>query len=138
MADQRDLAGKLFSLANDDLVAARALNEAAGVSGAIVGFHAQQAVEKSLKAVLALRGVEFPFTHDLEGLVELCLASGAVIPDQLEGVAILTPYGVRLRYGWIDPADLVTPATALALSEAAVAWARDVVRREAGGSEPAA
>ena len=31
-----------------------------------IGFHAQQAVEKAIKAVLACRGVVFPFTHDLK------------------------------------------------------------------------
>jgi HEPN domain-containing protein len=42
------------------------------VADAILGFHAQPAVEKSLKAVLASRAIEFPYTHDLDGLLELC------------------------------------------------------------------
>jgi len=33
-----------------------------GVADAILGFHAQQAVEKSLKAVLASADVQFPYT----------------------------------------------------------------------------
>lgn len=31
-------------------------------------FHVQQAVEKALKAVMFLHGLEFRRTHDLEGL----------------------------------------------------------------------
>jgi len=34
-------------------------------------FHAQQAVEKSVKAVLVLRGVEFPKIHSLPRLMDL-------------------------------------------------------------------
>ncbi|MBB4664566.1 HEPN domain-containing protein [Conexibacter arvalis] len=124
MAEQRDLARDLLALAEDDLLAARALSETADVSAAIVGFHTQQAVEKALKAVLALHGVEFPFTHDLEGLLELCSASAVGVPEHLADVGVLTPYGVRFRYGPIDPEDLVAPAAALALARDAVAWAR--------------
>mgnify|MGYP001075463894 CR=1 FL=1 len=35
------------------------------------GFHAQQAVEKLLKAMLAHRDIEYPFTHRLALLMEL-------------------------------------------------------------------
>jgi HEPN domain-containing protein len=53
MADQADLARELIGLAADDLTAARALVDVPAVSDAIVGFHAQQAAEKALKAALA-------------------------------------------------------------------------------------
>ena len=36
-----------------------------------VCFHAQQCVEKYLKAYLVLQGVDFPKTHDIERLVAL-------------------------------------------------------------------
>lgn len=49
----------------------------AGVTDAIVGFHAQHAVEKAIKAVLAANGETFPFTHDLEGLIERCEPRGS-------------------------------------------------------------
>jgi hypothetical protein len=48
MADQADLARELLGLAADDLMAARALVDVPSVSDAIVGFHAQQAAEKTL------------------------------------------------------------------------------------------
>ena len=34
-------------------------------------FHAQQAAEKSIKAVLLHQGIEFPFTHNLQLLLYL-------------------------------------------------------------------
>jgi HEPN domain-containing protein len=52
-------------LAGDDFAAYRTLAEAAHIRTAITFFHAQQAVEKSLKAVLFAHGVEFRRTHDL-------------------------------------------------------------------------
>lgn len=72
------------------------------VTDAIVGFHAQQAVEKALKAVLAVHGVEVPFTHDLAGLADRCAAEGATLPSTLAEIDRLTPFGVRLRYGEFD------------------------------------
>lgn len=49
MADQQDLARELLARAQDDERAARALLPAGEVSDAIVGFHAQQAVERALR-----------------------------------------------------------------------------------------
>lgn len=99
MADQHDLARELLSLAQDDLVAAEALLDVAAVSDAIVGFHAQQAVEKAFKAVLAERGATFPFTHNVGLLMTLCADTGALAPSSLADADLLTPYGVALRYG---------------------------------------
>ncbi len=41
------------------------------IADEILGFHAQQAAEKMLKAVLACQGIEFPFTHRLADLIDL-------------------------------------------------------------------
>lgn len=87
MADQRALAEQLLNLARDDEAAARAMLDVGTVTDAIVGFHAQQAVEKALKAVLAVHGVKVPFTHDLAGLAELCAAEGAALPSSLAEIA---------------------------------------------------
>lgn len=34
-------------------------------------FHAQQTVEKSMKAVLLSQGIRFPYTHDIARLITL-------------------------------------------------------------------
>ena len=103
MADQHDLARGLLDLAHDDHVAASALLDVAAVSDAIVGFHAQQAVEKALKAVLADRGVTYPFTHDVGLLTALCADAGIDTPALLHDADLLTPYGVALRYAATSP-----------------------------------
>jgi HEPN domain-containing protein len=125
MDDDRELARQLLERASDDVAAASALLDVAGVSDAIVGFHAQQAVEKAMKAVLTVRGVEYPFTHDLELLVALCAGAGASLPVDLADVPRLAPYAARLRYGAAD-ASIVDRSTALRWARGAVDWARGV------------
>lgn len=57
MSGQQQLARQLIDRARDDVNAADALVDVAAVSDAILGFHAQHAVEKALKAVLSVGGV---------------------------------------------------------------------------------
>ncbi len=127
MADHHDLARELFSLAEDDHLAAGALLDVAAVSDAIVGFHAQQAVEKAFKAVLAEHGATFPFTHNIGLLMQLCTDAGVVAPASLADGDLLTPYGVALRYATKPPAT-VDRQTALALAGDAVTWARGFIK----------
>jgi HEPN domain-containing protein len=48
-----------------DLAAVRLLAGDERQSDHVVGFHAQQAVEKAIKAVLVSRELEIPLTHDI-------------------------------------------------------------------------
>jgi HEPN domain-containing protein len=66
--DPRAEAVVLVRKAEEDANAMRLLADAE-ISDEIVGFHAQQAVEKWLKAVLGSRGIEFEYTHDLRRLI---------------------------------------------------------------------
>ncbi len=61
-------------------------------------FHAQQAVEKSLKAVLLFSKVDFPLTHDLRDLLEVFETSDIALPENFKEVDVLTPYAVESRY----------------------------------------
>ena len=64
----------------------------------IICFHAQQAVEKYLKAYLVWVEIDFLKTHVLEQLI---LLAGQKDPDFLtlkDEVALLTPYAVETRY----------------------------------------
>ncbi|MGH2778927.1 MAG: HEPN domain-containing protein [Actinomycetota bacterium] len=92
----------------------------------LFGFHAQQAVEKYLKAVLAI-GQERPErTHDLGVLAEQCRQSGHALPEDLEGISDLSRYAVQERY----PLALTPPvdrAAALDLVVRVRAWVEDVV-----------
>jgi HEPN domain-containing protein len=126
MSDPDDIPRALLGLARDDRLAAKALLPVEGVTDAILGFHAQQAVEKSLKAVLALREVEFPFTHDLDGLLELCQENDIDMPGELSEVDRLSPYGVQLRYGASTPGGLDRDQ-ALRWAASAVEWAQSII-----------
>lgn len=128
MADQHDLAEQLLGLAAKEEAALRAMVDVPAVTDAIVGFHAQQTVEKALKALLAARGVDFPFTHDLRVLMDLCDSAGFQLPPALADAPRLTPYAVAQRYGTSNPGD-VTRADAAAWAADAIAWARPLVEQ---------
>jgi len=66
-------------------------------------FHAQQCAEKYLKALLVARGQEFPKTHDLAALSDLCHRSGIVVPVDQDALQRLAAYAVQVRYPGEDP-----------------------------------
>jgi HEPN domain-containing protein len=101
--------------------AAHLLKLGQGSPGAVVSFHAQQCVEKYLKALLVLKGIEFPRTHDIEKLIEL-LPLGVPVRLPVAAQRTLTTYGAMTRY----PGDY-EPVT-LAEARQAVAMARRVRR----------
>ena len=87
--------------ADSDLEAARRLlRSGAGFPADAVCFHAQQCVEKYLKACLSLAAIDFPKTHDVRLLLSL-------LPEQgqpgltIEEQRTLTAYATASRYpGW--------------------------------------
>lgn len=93
-AEAAILAGK----AADDAKAMQLLAPNQEISDEIVGFHAQQAVEKWLKAVLGSRGVEFEYTHDLHRLIAEVKAAVGEFPFDNPEVVALTEHAVPLRY----------------------------------------
>lgn len=103
MSAKPDLPDDLLTLARQDLVAAEALDRDERVFDSSVGFHAQQAVEKALKAAIASRGLEFPFTHDLGLLMQLSEDAGFELPAELTEADRLTPYAAAIRYGLGNP-----------------------------------
>jgi HEPN domain-containing protein len=131
-----DLPRLLLRLACDDEFAARSLLPVAGVADAILGFHSQQTVEKALKAALAAREIEFPYTHDLDGLIELCGTNGLDIPATLDGVEHLAPYGVHIRYG-ASSASKLDRDQALDWAAASIAWASGIIESADGPSDQA-
>lgn len=73
-----------------------------GVAGraepVLIGFHAQQAVEKLLKALLTAQGVNPGESHDVGRLVERLRLLDRPLADSLGPVGQLTPYAVFHRY----------------------------------------
>jgi len=86
-------------------------------------FHAQQAAEKYLKAVLAYHGVEIPRTHDVEELQLLCaefIAHGDFRSLALEE---LTDYAVSVRYDFEFWPDMKIAKEAVEMAEAVRSFA---------------
>jgi HEPN domain-containing protein len=63
----------------------------------LVAYHAQQCAEKCLKAYLVCCGVDFPRTHNISALLELC-SDNAEWPLALREAEELTDYAVATRY----------------------------------------
>jgi len=91
-------------------------------------FHAQQAAEKALKAVLVHHGIRVPRSHDMAYLMSILPASVRVPPPLME-LPALTKYAVQQRYpGELFPLTAKHRRRALELAEQAIAWATRVVR----------
>lgn len=66
----------------------------------MVCFHMQQCSEKYLKAFLIFHDKEYPRTHNLEALLDLCFRIDQDFQELVElGVDGLTRYATSLRYG---------------------------------------
>ncbi len=98
MNRSHEYAEALLAKARDDAGMMRTLMDAPDCPDWGVGFHAQQAVEKAVKAVLSDRRVEFPRTHNLGKLTELVQGAGLQGPPDGADLDVLTPYGAPLRY----------------------------------------
>jgi HEPN domain-containing protein len=88
-------------LAKADLAIAQMVNDER-IAAEILVFHAQQAIEKALKALLVQRQVEFPKTHSIGMLLNLCKGAGYDVPDDLGETATMTVYAVAARYPGIE------------------------------------
>lgn len=69
-----------------------------GNPDAILGFHAQQSVEKLLKALLSQMSVVFEFTHDLGRLRTALEAAGETLPAIPQPLMELNDFAVTYRY----------------------------------------
>ena len=132
MKEPRDLMRSWVQKAESDLAACRLALDAGQALDAVC-FHAQQAAEKYLKAYLICRGIEFPFVHNLEKLVELCSGNDPAFQELLETAAALTPYAVELRY---DDDFWPSPDTATAAHEMALKVKRFVLARLPAANDP--
>ena len=62
------------------------------------GFFAQQAVEKALKAWLALAEGRYPRTHDLGDLFGRLQAAGRAVPERFLDLTDVVDFAVQYRY----------------------------------------
>lgn len=94
-------------------------------------FHAQQCIEKYLKALLVLHGIEFPRTHNL-GVLIACLPHQTrprLTPEEQER---LTDYATTTRYpGDYEPIPLSEAKSAVRLARRARRDVRKQLPRQA-------
>ena len=103
MASPHDYARLLILKASADFTAFQVLLSNDNVADEIIGFHAQQVIEKSLKAVLSLNSIIYRKTHDLTELTDLLSDNGIEFPLSLENAIELTPFAVEFRYDFLPP-----------------------------------
>ena len=92
-------------------------------------FHAQQAAEKAIKAVLIARGLDFPRSHNLASLLHLAHVGGLQVPADVQRADTLTAFAVTMRYPG-PPDDPIEPderAQAVAIATAVLRWAEAIV-----------
>ena len=99
-------------------------------------FHAQQAAEKALKAVLLSRGREFPYTHDIEELLRLVEEAGLKLPESVRQADALTPFAIETRYpGYWEEIREEEEAEALRIAGKVVEWAKQLILPTPGGDQ---
>lgn len=116
-----DLARILLSKARQDLEAMEVLI-ASDVADEIVGFHAQQAVEKALKAVLTAADVRVGRTHDIAFLLSL-FPVDMDAPGWLNETTSLAPYAVIARYAEVTPDERLDRDASASLVHRVIVWA---------------
>lgn len=75
----------------------------------LIAYHAQQCVEKYLKAFLVYHREDFPYTHNISVLLELCEKYANWVSD-IEDAEQLTAYAITTRYPGEDEAVTVSEA----------------------------
>ena len=119
MKNKLDVVKGWLRKAENDLKVARNTLETMGEPPLeTVCFHAQQCVEKYLKAFLTHHEIEFPFTHELGDLALLCSTRDKSFENFITRVNLLTPYAVEMRYPEIESEpSLEDTKTALEIAE---------------------
>ena len=98
----REHAVMMLTLAKHDLSALRGMQDSASFTTAIFGFHAQQAVEKALKAWLTIVGRGYPKIHDLEELFALLVECEQPVPEEFHRLVYLTAFAAQFRYEFFE------------------------------------
>ena len=103
---------------------AMAKNRVGGVYLEDLCFEAQQAAEKAIKAMIIMRGTEFPYVHDLDHLLSLLEQAGEIIPEDVSLAGSLTDYATTTRYpARTEPVTEMEYANAISIAETIVQWA---------------
>jgi len=129
MPPQPESVGEWLRYAHSDLAIAEAPAKP-GVLLEMLCFHAQQAAEKAIKAVLISRGLKPPKIHDIGALLDR-LPADVPRTAEVEEARALTGYATISRYPWAGTrASEEQYREALGVARAVVEWAGRVVGEE--------
>jgi HEPN domain-containing protein len=117
-----ELAALLARKAQEDATAVREFAANPQIADSIIGFHAQQTVEKCLKAAMAARGMKQTRIHDIGRLIQLLEANGAELPPVRDQLDELTIYAVPLRYDELLDAEPLNREAVVRLVEDVSDW----------------
>ena len=92
----------MLILSRRDLKAVQNMTDTERFDDAIFGFHAQQTVEKALKAWLSFRGLFYHKTHDLRVLFLLIEETDKGQTKQFFDLVDLMDFAVEYRYDIFD------------------------------------
>jgi HEPN domain-containing protein len=112
----------LLKKAEEDATAVREFAGNSEIADSIIGFHAQQAVEKWLKAVTVANGTRHSTIHDIDRLVEIAEAAGIEVPLDRDRLAVLTQYAVPLRYDELLDSESLEREVLVALVDEVAEW----------------
>jgi HEPN domain-containing protein len=124
----RDLAKVLARKAEGDVKVMRRLAPDSDIDDEAIGFHAQQAIEKWLKAVMAFQGLEEARIHDLGRLLEILGEAGVDSPPGANWLDDLSIYAVPLRYADLLDAEPLDRDATLSLVDDVGEWASAQLR----------
>lgn len=97
-------AQQLLVMASKDMKAMDLMMLPESVDDEIFGFHAQQAVEKALKAWLTAIGGTYDYKHDLRILLLALRELGCDI-ERFRHLIMLNPFAAQLRYEPMETID---------------------------------
>lgn len=125
----KDLADEWMNRAFSNLERASMGRQSKSVYYEDLCYDCQQAVEKSLKALLIFNHVQFPYVHTISKLLEIIEAHGVTIPRDVMEAVILSDYAVETRYpGNYEPVGEEEYLRALDIAKFACQWVAGLIR----------
>ena len=121
----------LLKKAQQDLVVVQKWLADTDISDEIIGFHAQQSMEKSLKAVLSHQTIDYPRTHNLRLLIDFCRNNDIQVPSEFSQIDFFNRFAVQWRYD-LFPSTTETALdreTAYGLAHRVWVWANELVNK---------
>lgn len=119
-------AKQLITAGERDRISFQLLQQTGQAPHETLGFLAQQACEKFIKAMMVLSSITVVRTHDLEYLVELAEAGGLSVPVPTPRLRQLNPYAVVFRYE-SSQREWVNETEAANMVEVLYRWAQETI-----------